>query len=131
MRQTPLLAFESAVFPHSPDENGKTNSRIYGRALANWLAEQLREAGVPVQKVVPEDFGWCVPVKTDSHSLYLVCAGTHDKPNHFKVFGFAEGSVVARLIGKDSTANALAVLFETVKRCLEEDPTIENLRQEQ
>ena len=131
MRQTPLLAFESAVFPHSPDENGKTNPRIYGRALANWLAEQLREAGIPAEKVIAEDFGWCVPVKSESHLLYLVCAGTHDKPNHFKVFGFAEGGMMARLMGKDSTADSLAALFETVKRCLEEDPTIENLHQEQ
>jgi hypothetical protein len=130
MRQTPLLAFESAVFPHSPDENGKTHPRIYGRALANWLAEQLRGAGVPAQKVIAEDFGWCVPVKSDSQSLYIVCAGSHDQPNHFKVFGFVEEGVISKLIGKDKTADSLAALFQTVKACLSEDPTIENLREE-
>ena len=127
-----MLAFESVVFPDASDGTGKTNSRIHGRDLANWLADQLREAGVPAQKVLPEDFGWCVLVKAESQqSMYVVCAGSPEGPNKWKVFAFTEEGVISKLMGKDKTADPLTELFGVVKQCLLEDPTIENLRQEQ
>jgi hypothetical protein len=30
----------------------------YGKALAQWLGERLKESGVAVEEIVPEDFGW-------------------------------------------------------------------------
>jgi hypothetical protein len=48
MKQTPLLEFESSAFPVIPGEDDETNPGIYGKALAQWLAEQLRETqGTP------------------------------------------------------------------------------------
>lgn len=131
MKQSPLLAFESSAFSRVPGEDKKTNPGIYGQALAHWLADRLREAGVPAQKVIAEDFGWCVPVKSEPHSLYVVCASAYEGPNQWRVFAFVEGGVLARLRGKDTSAESLKSLFDAVKQCLESDPAVENLRQEQ
>jgi hypothetical protein len=80
MRQTPLLEFESSAFPVIPGEDEETNPRIYGKALARWLAEQLRAAGFCPGEVIAEDFGWCVPVNSEPHSLHVACASTGERP---------------------------------------------------
>jgi hypothetical protein len=64
MKQSPLPEFESSAFAVLPNEDNETNPGIYGKALAQWLANQLRAAGVPAGEVIAEDFGWCVPVES-------------------------------------------------------------------
>ncbi|MGB8331154.1 MAG: hypothetical protein WCE62_13610 [Polyangiales bacterium] len=61
MKQSPLLTFESSAFAAIAGEDLETNPAIFGKALALWLAEQLRTAGFRAGDVVAEDFGWCVP----------------------------------------------------------------------
>ncbi len=130
MRQSPLLEFESSAFPVAPGEDAETNPGIYGRALAQWLAEQLRAAGVPAGEVIAEDFGWCVPVESKPHALYVGCASTGEKPDQWRVFAFADGGVMVRLLGKDKSAESLAVLFAAVRQCLETAAAIRGLREE-
>jgi hypothetical protein len=130
MRQSPLLEFESTAFAVIPGEDDETNPGIFGKALARWLAEQLRAAGFIAGDVISEDFGWCVPVESKPHSLYVACASTGEKPNHWRVFAFAEGGVMARLLGKDMSDESLASLFAAVRRCLESAPVVRELREE-
>ena len=130
MKQSPLLEFESSAFPVVPGEDEETNPGVYGKALARWLAEQLRAAGVPAGDVVPEDFGWCVRVEFEPHALYVACASTGEKPNQRRVFAFAEGGVMARLLGKDPSAESLASLFAAVRHCLESTATVRGLHEE-
>lgn len=108
MKQSALLEFESSAFAVTPGEDEDTNPGIYGKALAQWLAEQLRAAGFSTGDVIAEDFGWGVPVESKPHSLYVVCASTGENPNHWRVFAFAEGGLVARLLAKDRSAESLA-----------------------
>lgn len=130
MKQTPLLEFESSAFAVIPGEDEETNPGIYGKALARWLAEQLRGAGFSPGEVIAEDFGWCVPVQSERHSLYVACASTGEKVQEWRVFAFAEGGVMARLSGKDRRADALAALYAAVRRCLESAPSVHGLREE-
>jgi hypothetical protein len=94
--QSPLLEFDSSAFAIIPGEDEETNPEIYGKALALWLAEQLRATGVPAGDVFAEDFGWCVPIDAKPHALHVVCASMGDanageQQNHWGVFAFAEG----------------------------------------
>ena len=130
MKQSPLLEFESSAFAVIPGEDEETNPGIYGKALAQWLAEQLRAAGHPTGEIIAEDFGWCVPVESKPHSLYVACASTGEKPDQWRVFAFAESGVVARLFGKDKSEESLASLFDALRRCLESTPTVRALREE-
>ena len=130
MKQTPLREFESSAFAVIPGEDEETNPGIYGKALAQWLAEQLRAAGFPSGEIIAEDFGWCVPVKSEPHSLYVACGSTGEKSNQWRVFAFVEGRVMARLLGKDRSAESLAALFTALRRCLESAPIVRGLREE-
>ena len=62
MKQSALLEFESTSFAIEPGEDELTNPGVFGKALATWLAEQLRTAGSLTGEVNAEDFGWCIPV---------------------------------------------------------------------
>jgi hypothetical protein len=130
MKQSPLLEFESSAFAVIPGEDDATNPGIYGKTLAEWLANQLREAGLPAGGIIAEDFGWCVPVASTPHQLYVACASTEEAPNEWRVFAFAEGGLAARFLGKDNSAASLAFLFTTVRSCLESHPSVRGLREE-
>jgi hypothetical protein len=130
MKRSPLLEFESSAFAVTAGEDAATNPGIYGKALAEWLAEQLRAAGFSVGDVIAEDFGWRVPVQSRPHSLYVACASTAEKPDQWRVFAFAEGGIMARLLGKDKGAESLSPLFAAVRRCLESAPLVRGLREE-
>lgn len=130
MKQSPLLTFESSAFAATPGEDQETNPGIYGKALALWLVAQLRTAGFMAGDVVAEDFGWCVPVESNPHTLYVVCASTDGNADRWRVFAFAEGGILARLLGKDRRAESLAALFSAVQLCLMSAPRIHSLREE-
>jgi hypothetical protein len=131
MKQNPLLEFESITFAITPGEDENTNPGIYGKALARWLAEQLRSRGRSAGEVIAEDFGWCVPIESKPHRLYVACSSTEQRADQWRVFAFAEGGVMARLLGKDKSAESLLSLFSAVKHTLETSPIIRRLRQEE
>jgi hypothetical protein len=128
MTQTPLLEFESSAFAVIPGEDEETNPGIYGKALAQWLGEQLATAGYSPQAVIAEDFGWCVPLESDPHSIYIACASTGEKPGEWRVFAFVERGIMARL-GRDTSAETLASVFTALKQCLASAPIIRGLRE--
>jgi hypothetical protein len=130
MTQSPVLEFESSAFAVAPGEDDVTNPGVYGKALAQWLAQQLRAVGFSTGDVIAEDFGWCVPVASEPHSLYVACASTGERPDQWRVFAFAEGGVIARLLGKDKGSESVAALYGALRRCREAAPTILNLREE-
>ena len=130
MKQSPLLVFESQAFPVIPGEDDETNPGIYGKSLSRWLAERLGSAGFSAGEPIAEDFGWCVPVDSNPHKLYVACAGTGETPDEWRVFAFAEGGVLARLRGKDRSAESVATLFAALRRILESAPDVRGLHEE-
>jgi hypothetical protein len=74
MKKRPILAFESSAFAPVPGEDTAANPGIFGKALAQWLGTQLHLSGVGAGEVIAEDFGWLIPVKCDSFSLYVACS---------------------------------------------------------
>ena len=129
MKQTALLEFESSAFSVVPGEDEETNPGIYGKALALWLAEQLRLAGMNAGEVFAEDFGWCIPVDSKPHSLHVACANAEEGNDHWRVFAFAEGGLMARLFGKDQSTESLESLFGVVKEALQAAPAVKDLRE--
>ena len=127
MKQSPLLEFESSAFAVIPGEDEETNPGIYGKALAHWMAEQLRNAGFRVGEVVAEDFAWCVPVESSPHRLYVACSNTGETLQHWQAFVFAEGGWIARVLGKDARAESLESLFASVRGCLSAAPHVQGL----
>ena len=128
MKKSPLLEFESFSF-RTQEEDEDTSLGIYGRALADWLSGQLCARGLPAKSIVAGDFGWCVPMGSFPHSLYIACARTKEKPNHWRVFAYTEDGLLIRLFGRDESTESLASLFTAVKQILKANPAIQNLHE--
>lgn len=129
MNRGPLLSFESSAFPVTPGEDEETNPGIYGRELASWISEQLRAVGLHAGSIIPEDFGWCVPVRSPPYSLYVVCA-SGELADQWQVFVFSEGGLVDRFLRKDRSAELVADLYTTLRHCLESSPVVHGLGEE-
>jgi hypothetical protein len=130
MMQSPLLHFESSTFVITPGEDERTNPGIFGQALANWVADQLRTRGLQVGDVIAEDFGWCVPVRIKPYSVYVACASESEESSQWQLFAFSEGGLLNRVLGKDSRAEALNSVFGAVKQALESSSDIRNIEEE-
>lgn len=90
MEKSAAVTFVSSHFQVEPGEDTKTNPGIYGYALARWIAARLGERGITTKAVIPEDWGWCVVVKTDPVRLNLAVANVDGSTTQWRVFAFAE-----------------------------------------
>lgn len=97
MSSGPQVTFTSAFFKPVAGEEDQTSPGRYGKALAYWLAERLKERGVSVEGVIPEDFGWVVMVSRKPFMLWLGCGNTDGSTNEWTVFPVAELSTFQRL----------------------------------
>jgi hypothetical protein len=124
MKQSPLIEFRSTIFEVAEGEDEETNPGIYGKSLAAWLASQLR---VPEEDVVAEDFGWCVPVKSSQHRVYVACSSEDGSKDKWRVFVFAEGGFVSRVLGRDTRVAEVTSVFARVKQMLEANSGISEI----
>lgn len=126
--------FRSGLFEIQAGEDKETNPLCYGRHLANWLASALRNEGVTVEEVFPEDWGWCVLVHKTPFRLWVGCGSVYDEqqlhdqlPNGADVVWtcivVAEVPLMKRLFRTQDTAPDVANLLMRVKRLLTSDPS--------
>lgn len=132
MIKSPFLKFESSAFVQSTRDVEDTNPGVYSKALALWLAEQLRRRGLSAGEVVIEDFGWCVfPIESKPRRLHVVCTLFGDKQDSWQVFDFIEEALMNRLLHKDTGTDSLSALFTIIKQVLQSAPTVKDLREEE
>lgn len=124
------LVFSSSAFQPVAGEDDDTNPGIFGRALAEWLAQTLPAAGLDAGEVMPEDFGWLVPVRTSPHKTYVACASNEEAPSTWQLFVFAEGGLLARLLGKDFRDRDVRRVFQAVHDAVRSHPSVHDVRVE-
>ena len=129
MKKSPILKFTSEAFAIAPGEDEATNPGIFGKALAEWIREQLRASGLSTSAIVAEDFGWCVPIASAPYSLYVACGGG-PSTEEWHVFAFVEGGLIHRLFGQDRSDELLATLFSTLQTCLQSSSIVQGLTEE-
>ena len=130
MMQSALLRFESSAFSIAPGEDEETNPGIFGKALAQWLSEQLATRGFKVTGVFPEDFAWCIGVDSNPHASFVACSNTPDHNTQWGVFVVSEGGLLSRLFGKDKRQEVVASLYSEIKEILSASPSINALAEE-
>jgi hypothetical protein len=130
MKRSPLLEFTSAAFAIAPGEDEATNPGIFGKALADWLAGELRARRVATGAVVAEDFGWCVPVTAKPQAIYVACASAGDDSDAWRVFAFAEGGLFGRVVGKDTRDEDVARVYGMVKTAVLARPDVRDVSED-
>ena len=102
------------MFEPETGEDEATNPGIFGKELAVWLKTNLEAMDVATGDVIPEDFGWLVPIDTSPHSTFVVCANDEESTGVWRLFVFAEGGMLARLLGKDERKRSVSELHQNI-----------------
>lgn len=130
MTKSALLSFISTEFKIEEGEDEETNPGVYGKALALWLSEQLNARAIKTGEPFAEDFGWCVPIASDSFSLYAACSNFDDAGQEWGVFAFAEGGMLSRLFGGDQRKQSVTALYQSLHDILHAAPQVKELKEE-
>lgn len=121
------VVFSSSHFPIVPGEDEETNPGIYGKALADWVARQLRLRGVPVETIIAEDFGRCVMVKRRPFLLWVACASLDDTKDRWQMFISLEFGWLARFFGRADPAAELERLRTNFRALVTEVPGVRDI----
>lgn len=127
MRATPQVTFTSDFFKPVLGEDEEANPGRYGKALAQWLSTQLRERGVSVEGVIPEDFGWVVMISRQPLMLWFGCGNTDGSTTEWSVFPVAEASVLQRLFKRVDTASEIERLRTHLSELVPSIPGVANI----
>lgn len=108
-------------------EEDETNSGRFGKALAQWLAAQLKERGVSIEGVVPEDFGWVVVVSRKPLMLWFSCGNTEGSTNEWTIFPVAEPSMLQRLFKRVDPSSEIERLRGHLAELVSSIPGVANV----
>ncbi|MGB8929933.1 MAG: hypothetical protein WCC48_01650 [Anaeromyxobacteraceae bacterium] len=128
--------FSSSLFEVEAGEDEETNPGRYGRRLATWLADRLREHGLDVESVTPEDWGWRVACRSGPHRLIAACGNVDEAgPDHAPVgppasvtwhcFAVSESSLWRRLFQRAEAEQALEGFSRALREIFESEPRIQ------
>ena len=116
------VTFRSEHFAVTPGEDRETNPGIFGQSLASWVAAQLKGRGVPVERVVAEDFGRCVFVKQKPYRLWVTCASLDGRRDYWQMFLALEPTLLGRVFGNGDGQPDLIRLREQYRAIVREIP---------
>jgi len=121
------VIFSSSQFAVEPGEDTETNPGIYGRALAKWVTERLKRRGVGVERVVAEDFGRCLMIRTKPFKLWIACASLDGSFTRWQMFIALEQNLITRLFGRVDPKPDLASLREHLHAVVAEVPDAQGI----
>lgn len=128
--------FASSLFDIEPDEQDASNPQRDGRQLALWLQSRLEQRDYVIEKVVAEDWGWCVICQSKPFLLWVGCGNMDadeaepgafppqtDSPT-WHCFPAAERPWLARLFGRVDAASAVRRLDADLQEILSSEPGV-------
>ncbi len=127
MSMGPQVTFSSEFFNPVHGEDEQTNPERFGKALAEWLASCLKQRGVSVEGVLPEDFGWVVMIARKPVKLWFACGNTDGSTTEWSVYSVAEVPLLQRLFKGIDPARELEELNTHLVELVPQIPGISNV----
>lgn len=124
------LDFKSDRFPsYGTEVEGVNHQTIWGKRLAEFLAEALKKRGFPVTEPFPEDWGWMVPIENEAFPLFVGCANYGDEDeDSFACFIEPCRPEVRRWFKKIDTRETVGRVADALEAILKSDPSVRELR---
>jgi hypothetical protein len=122
------VEFCSDAFPPYEGEEDEISPGRYGKRLAEFLCQSLKEKGFEPLKPIAEDWGWVVPLKNDGFRLWIGCGNYDEYPdNGFLCFIEPHKPRIRRwlLWTVDSSAR-IAALQEAIDQVFSANPAVQD-----
>ena len=121
------VEFRSPKFPPYEGEEDQINPGVWGKRLAEYFVKNLAEKGIETDEIVPEDWGWYVPVRNDGFRLALCCGHQDGDDDEFLCFTDPATPAIKKLFRKIDATPQLKSLTEAVHQILSADPDIRDV----
>lgn len=124
------LEFTSNAFPPYPEEEAEINPGIWGKRLAEFIVSRLPTHGIETGAIVPEDWGWVIPIKNEAFPMFIGC-GNQTEPGGGSFLCFIDPSkpeVRKGLFKKVSTVADVERIATALEAILRSHPGIKNVR---
>lgn len=118
------VEFRSDKFPPYVGEEDQINPDLWGE----YLKGRLSEHGIETGELIAEDWGWCLPVKNESFSMWIGCGRYQEYPNGYLCFVEPSKAVIRRLFRKIDTSVQVGRVTDALDKILKADPDITNVR---
>jgi len=122
------LEFTSTEFPAYPGEDKEINPGIFGKRLAEFLAENLHSQGFKVLCIGAEDWGWMVEIENQEFPLWIGCASYEDGKNGFQCFIEPSKPFVRKWFLKIETGPTVEKLASALEAVLLKSGKVSNFR---
>ena len=122
-----LVTFRSNKFPPYDDEQEQINPGLWGKRLAEYLEERLRSMGFETLEMIPEDWGWYLPIKNEGFRLAVCCGHQDGDDEEFLCFTDPDTPVIKKLFKKIDATEQLARLVAALEKILAADPEIRDV----
>jgi hypothetical protein len=97
------VEFRSDLFPAIDGEEQQVNPGLWGKRLADFLCERLRNEGFETEVPFVEDWGWVVPIVNEEFRLWIGCGHYQECPDGFLCFIEPHQAFVRKLLKKIDT----------------------------
>lgn len=108
-------------------EDDETNLGRYGKELALWLARQLTSRGVPMEGIIPKDFGWLVMISRKPYRLGFGCGNTDGSTTEWTIFTVCEASTLQGLCKRRNQAATVEMLKADLTEIVPLVPEVTNI----
>ena len=122
------VEFRSDRFPAYEGEEDRINPGLWGKRLAEFLRDQLREGGFATEELRAEDWGWVVPVSNDEFPLWIGCGRYQEYPDGYLCFIEPHQPFVPKRLKKIDTRARVALLQQAMDLILNEAAGIREKR---
>ena len=121
------VEFRSSKFPPYEGEEEQINPGLWGKRLAEYLAEKLYAMGIQTEAPIAEDWGWYLPVRNEGFRMAVCCGHQDGEPDEFLCFTEPATPVVKKLFKKINATPQLTRLTEALQQILSSDPDIRDV----
>jgi hypothetical protein len=122
------VEFRSDKFPPYEGEEEQINPDLWGKRLGEYLKEKLSIEGIETGELSLEDWGWCLPVKNESFSMWIGCGHYQEYPNGYLCFVEPGKPFVRKLFKKIKTTQEVNRIVEALDKILTSEPDITDLK---
>ena len=119
--------FRSSKFPPYEGEEEHINPGLWGKRLAEYLVEKLRENGIATEGIIAEDWGWYILIQNEGFRLGLCCGHQDGDDEEFLCFTDPSTPVVKKFLKNIDATPQLARLTDALDQIFASDPDIREL----
>ncbi len=122
------VEFRSSKFPAYPGEEEEINPGRWGKRLAEYLFEKLRDKGVQVGDIYSEDWGWAIPINGKPFTMWVGCGNYEEYPDGFLCFIEPSKPVIWKFLQRIDVSKDVIFISEKIEEILREESEIKEVR---